>query len=86
MKIQFTVPDEHLAAAKAFIKTMYPINADPSDDDVLAYISSAIITYMSGLFPTVVLTSQAANVNQIATLQAQVRAATLAAMNFQVVQ
>jgi len=85
MTIQFVLPDEFVAAAKATITAINPANTVPTDADVLTYVVTALLTGLQGLFPSTVLAAQAANVAQVAALQATIKAATVAAMNITLV-
>jgi len=85
MTIQFTLPDEFVAAAKTLITQVNPANTTPSDQDVVTYVSNALLSGLVGLFPGVVLAAQASLAQQVAAQTAQLKAATLAAMNITMV-
>lgn len=86
MVIQFSLPDEVVAAAKEIIKRVDAAKPDPSDADVLDYIRKSLMGGMLQLFPGVVLASQAEAAAQVAMLTASLEAGLLAAINVQVVE
>ena len=81
MTIQFTLAPEYIAAAKALITQIDPSNTTPSDSDVVTYVSKTLVSGLLSVFPGVYLASQAATVARIASDQASIQSATLAALN-----
>jgi hypothetical protein len=85
MTIKFTIPDEYLAATKQRIGMLNPTSGDPTDADVLAFVSDFIVNAMSGMFPNVTLASQSAAREQMATAQAAMKQATITALGVGIV-
>ena len=86
MTIQFRVPPEFVIALKGIIKGVNPAVSEPTDADVVTYISTAIWANISGLVPNVTLASQVSLMAQVADLSAQLRAQTIAELQVQLVE